>query len=540
MSRKTDLERHIRGSYRIIHEYEEIIKTSSDPKERERAERGTEEQWRYIKGYLVEYRRLVDDALPPDISEIAAHFGEESEQAQLPTAPAPEKPSEGESESLSARAQELLDQDSLDEAIGLLRKSHTDYPDDRSIERLYLEAMYRKGVRLYVGHHNLPQARRAFQQVVDKDPYYENAAQLLDEVEQRLKRMWPVRMGRVLRNPGFIVSVLALVIAFGTWFWPDIRDLLFPSATSTPSASFNYQVRVQAEDTGEYVQGARIAVDVAGQAPLDAITDMIGFARVFIPSSYAEQPAVLIVEAVGYERYTKNIVLIAGTLPDVAELEEKQIATAPVEVDARDGPGTPFDVVGIIQQGRVVGPVAKYTNREGELWYKIGLPDGLKGWVQAGLVTPDVSPESISIECRFGAFEELIRAEGTAVVNEDIGTIFLVFARDAVIVNVADVDATGQSKTWTDAIQRYQEKFEYERHFRVDHGHFALHTESTSQAFATTSSSGEWMWEQDLSAVPSPTPLFYETPPNADEWTFGKDVNGCWVITRFEFNAHER
>lgn len=80
MSRKTDLERHIRDSYALICEYERILQNLSDPKEKARSRREMEEQWTSIEGYLAEYRRLAGVSWPEDIAEIAAHFPNEGDQ----------------------------------------------------------------------------------------------------------------------------------------------------------------------------------------------------------------------------------------------------------------------------------------------------------------------------------------------------------------------------------------------------------------------------------------------------------------------------
>ena len=85
--------------------------------------------------------------------------------------------------------------------------------------------------------------------------------------------------------------------------------------------SFDYQVRVQAKDTGRYIPNAKVTIEVSGQAPLDGITDSNGLARIFIGSSHAGKPGLLIVEAAGYKRHTQNIDLTVGTLPDVVQLE---------------------------------------------------------------------------------------------------------------------------------------------------------------------------------------------------------------------------
>ena len=93
MSRKADLEQHIRASYDLIREYEAILQTSSDPKEKARAQRVIQEQWSLIQGYQSEYRRLTTDPFPADIAEIAAYFIEDNDPPQFPSSQAvPLKP----------------------------------------------------------------------------------------------------------------------------------------------------------------------------------------------------------------------------------------------------------------------------------------------------------------------------------------------------------------------------------------------------------------------------------------------------------------
>jgi hypothetical protein len=101
-------------------------------------------------------------------------------------------------------------------------------------------------------------------------------------------------------------------------------------STATPIGKvdqFTYQVRVQAADTRASISGAKVIIDVTGKAPVDDITDTNGLARVFVPSSLAGQPAVLIVEATGYAPYRQNIDLLEGTLPDLVLLEAPSIIT---------------------------------------------------------------------------------------------------------------------------------------------------------------------------------------------------------------------
>lgn len=54
---------------------------------------------------------------------------------------------------------------------------------------------------------------------------------------------------------------------------------------------FTYTVRVQKEGTNQNISNAKVTIEVAGQAPLDEITDSNGFARIFITDSYVTQVA---------------------------------------------------------------------------------------------------------------------------------------------------------------------------------------------------------------------------------------------------------
>jgi len=75
MGRREDLERHIRQSYDIVRQYEEIVQTSSRPEEKARARHEMDEQWGLIQGYLAEYRTLcqrLGRPLAEDVVEIAA------------------------------------------------------------------------------------------------------------------------------------------------------------------------------------------------------------------------------------------------------------------------------------------------------------------------------------------------------------------------------------------------------------------------------------------------------------------------------------
>ena len=83
MSRKTDLEQAIRESYEVIKGYEDILRTSNRPEEKVRARRVLDEQWVLVEGYLAEVRPLVDNVLPDEIAQIAAHFSALAELSKI-------------------------------------------------------------------------------------------------------------------------------------------------------------------------------------------------------------------------------------------------------------------------------------------------------------------------------------------------------------------------------------------------------------------------------------------------------------------------
>jgi hypothetical protein len=94
VGRKDDLESHIRASYDLIHQYEEIARTSDRPPEKARARREIEEQWDLIKGHLAEYRTLcqrLGKPLAEDVLEIALSLDAE-------TAPADKGPAQARGE----------------------------------------------------------------------------------------------------------------------------------------------------------------------------------------------------------------------------------------------------------------------------------------------------------------------------------------------------------------------------------------------------------------------------------------------------------
>jgi hypothetical protein len=115
------------------------------------------------------------------------------------------------------------------------------------------------------------------------------------------------------------ISIIWLVLIIG----------ISACGPATPNTSFEYQVQVQAKDTGVELGGAQVRIEVASIAPLDAITDTHGTARIFIDSSRKNKPALLTVETSGYKKYVQNIDLRTDVLPAIIQLESELLSPDP-------------------------------------------------------------------------------------------------------------------------------------------------------------------------------------------------------------------
>ena len=175
---------------------------------------------------------------------------------------------------------------------------------------------------------------------------------------------------------------------------------------------------------------------------------------------------------------------------------------------------------------------AKYVNRDGELWLSLGPANGKEGWVRADLVTPTAPLANVPVWCPFAGstnqetLVNLINAEGDAMKEKSIGSIFLAFARSAEILDGAT------KEKWDDAIARYLQRFPNEKHNRIEHYGYRFNI-SDQQATVTDQSRGEFVW------LPTGDVFSYDDPSSFDNWTFVKDRNGCWVISQFKFRVHQ-
>jgi hypothetical protein len=98
--------------------------------------------------------------------------------------------------------------------------------------------------------------------------------------------------------------------------------LLITVTNSACRQSFHFAVHVQAQGTSEDIADAQVKISTFdGTAPRCSVTDGGGFARVPIDTSYMGQRALLIVEALGYKKYKREIDFTVGNLTQDVLLE---------------------------------------------------------------------------------------------------------------------------------------------------------------------------------------------------------------------------
>lgn len=135
-----------------------------------------------------------------------------------------------------------------------------------------------------------------------------------------------------------------------------------------------------------------------------------------------------------------------------------------------------------------------------------------------------------SCKCRYqaatptAAIINLIHAEGEAAKRKDISIIQHIFAANAVIYDKTN------GKGWNNPITRYEILFD--NYTFMNAIHFDIQEVITAENVAryTSASRGRFFRNVDPENI-----LIYETPPGSDEWEFGKNSCGCWVITNFTF-----
>jgi hypothetical protein len=119
----------------------------------------------------------------------------------------------------------------------------------------------------------------------------------------------------------------------------------------------------------------------------------------------------------------------------------------------------------------------------------------------------------------------LINTESDAANRGDPVLIARIFAPTAHIVR-------GDTKQeWDSPLAYYLPTFQTLHFFNAVHYDIQPITVTASGAWTTSGSRGAYA----PAAGGTPTP--YDNPNPSDHWLFEKNESGCWVITRYEFNA---
>jgi len=120
---------------------------------------------------------------------------------------------------------------------------------------------------------------------------------------------------RLPMSPKWRIAIFGAVLAITT-----LIVIALPRSKS-PEVASSYTLQVQSQETGEDIRNAEVRLDLAGKAPLRAITDSDGFARIPVDISYNDHRATLVVEATGYKKFRQEIDLTVNDMPHLVQLE---------------------------------------------------------------------------------------------------------------------------------------------------------------------------------------------------------------------------
>ena len=333
MSRRDDLEQHIRESYELVREYEDIVRTTDRPEERQRAERVIRKQRSLIGVYLGEYQGLLEQLrqdMPQDIAEITV-----SQQAVR-------------KEGHAGRPRS----DVREKASKELKTESPPQPEQDGPVRALVDWLLDRWLWLYYG------------------------LVLLVAVLGFVSNMGQV-FHLTLCTQHVLFAALAFVggiLSVGFSFMPHVRDryenwdrlvtagicigvtivlgvLAYRSCTASGNDVYaDYQVRVETE-LAQVIQNAKVTLEIEGRVPRNEFTDANGIARFAVESSDAGKRARLVVEPQDHDRYrsyTENVDLILGELPYVVQLESLEQTPSPAAVSVIPRPKpmlTPTDTL---------------------------------------------------------------------------------------------------------------------------------------------------------------------------------------------------
>ena len=154
---------------------------------------------------------------------------------------------------LLATARMFLEKGAFEDAVRLLRGALEADPGSEEAHQLFVEALYREGVHLYIKHDDVRGAGQALQEVVAVDPSHGEAAQLLREVDQRLGDLPSAARpapGRAVPGWAWLCAAVAVLVAVGLGWWfifgiggdgeqgrPAATAMVGPTATQLALAS---------------------------------------------------------------------------------------------------------------------------------------------------------------------------------------------------------------------------------------------------------------------------------------------------------------
>jgi hypothetical protein len=141
--------------------------------------------------------------------------------------------------------------------------------------------------------------------------------------------------------------------------------------------------------------------------------------------------------------------------------------------------------------------------------------------------TPKPTATSVPCLCASSTDYEtitcLIHQESEAANKGDLGIISRIFAPNAVIFR------GDTNEIWNDPLSYYRSTFNAVKFIGAYHDDLAQVKRIGRIEYWVSVSGGEYI--QDGVKYP------IKSQPSSDHWIFEKNQQGCWVITRFEFNA---
>jgi hypothetical protein len=120
----------------------------------------------------------------------------------------------------------------------------------------------------------------------------------------------------------------------------------------------------------------------------------------------------------------------------------------------------------------------------------------------------------------------LIEHEAQAVVDEDLGLIKEIFAENAIIVDYFEANSPS---IWNNPIARYQPLFK-------DYQFIDTRNTNIRATGPINGDTVEYISGSHGSYRVNGQTTSYKNPDDASRWKVTK-INGCWKITRFEFNV---